>query len=185
MWFNRLTTKVHRHFLTECILLPLYVYNMHQDTKSARLIAVSKRSLSCRSCYRDVVSPWAWPHRLKFWTQSGSEWCHLGLNLYSTYKTVLSSFFVQDPRRWRRGGQSIVCSVSGTRWAGTVFCGIFTREGHKSWTIARTRRRCFYCNGKIYDVWMVKYVKWSIKNEKAFFTTVSKHWEVCWKKKRP
>ena len=29
-------TKVHRHFLTECILLPSYVYNMHQDTKSAR-----------------------------------------------------------------------------------------------------------------------------------------------------
>ena len=44
MWFNRLTTKLQRHFLTECILLPLYVYNMHQDTKSARLIAVCKRS---------------------------------------------------------------------------------------------------------------------------------------------
>ena len=34
MWFNRLTTKLQRHFLTECILLPLYVYNMHQDTNS-------------------------------------------------------------------------------------------------------------------------------------------------------
>ena len=28
------------------ILLPLYVYNMHQDTKSARLIAVCKRSFT-------------------------------------------------------------------------------------------------------------------------------------------
>ena len=39
-------TKAHRHFLTshECILLPFYVYNMHQDTKSARLIAVCKRT---------------------------------------------------------------------------------------------------------------------------------------------
>ena len=30
----------------ECILLPSYVYNMRQDTKSARLIAVCKRTLS-------------------------------------------------------------------------------------------------------------------------------------------
>ena len=30
-------------FSDECILLPSYVYNMHQDTKSARLIAVCKR----------------------------------------------------------------------------------------------------------------------------------------------
>ena len=40
---------VHRHFLTNAfcsvILLPSYVYNMHQDTKSARLIAVCKRTL--------------------------------------------------------------------------------------------------------------------------------------------
>ena len=28
----------------ECILLPSCIYNMHQDTKSARLMAVSKRS---------------------------------------------------------------------------------------------------------------------------------------------
>ena len=35
MWFNRLTTKVQLHFRTECILLPMYVHNMHQDTKSA------------------------------------------------------------------------------------------------------------------------------------------------------
>ena len=48
MWFTiyRLTTKVHRHFLTECILLPLYVYNMHQDTKSTWLIAVCKHSFN-------------------------------------------------------------------------------------------------------------------------------------------
>ena len=46
MWFNRLTTKVQRHFLTECILLPSYVYNMHQDTKLARLIGVCKRTFS-------------------------------------------------------------------------------------------------------------------------------------------
>ena len=32
-------------FSHECILLPSYVYNMHQDTKSARLIAVCKRTL--------------------------------------------------------------------------------------------------------------------------------------------
>ena len=44
MWFNGSPTKARRHFLTECILLPSYVYNMHQDTKSARLIPVCKRS---------------------------------------------------------------------------------------------------------------------------------------------
>ena len=43
MWFNGSPTKVPRHFLTECILLPSYVYNIHQDTKSAQLIAVCKR----------------------------------------------------------------------------------------------------------------------------------------------
>ena len=43
--------KYSSHFLTECILLPLYVYNMHQDTKSARLIAVCNRSFS------DVLPP--------------------------------------------------------------------------------------------------------------------------------
>ena len=31
-------------FAQKCILLPSYVYNMHQDTKSARLIVVWKRS---------------------------------------------------------------------------------------------------------------------------------------------
>ena len=31
-------------FSHECILLPLYVYNMHQDTKSALLIPVCKRT---------------------------------------------------------------------------------------------------------------------------------------------
>ena len=39
-------TKVHRHFLTIALLLPSYVYNMRQDTKSARLIAVCKRSFT-------------------------------------------------------------------------------------------------------------------------------------------
>ena len=43
MWFNGSPTKVQRH---ECILLPSYLYNMHQDTKSARLIAVCKRTFS-------------------------------------------------------------------------------------------------------------------------------------------
>ena len=33
-------------FSHECILLPLYVYNMHQDTKSARLIAECERTFS-------------------------------------------------------------------------------------------------------------------------------------------
>ena len=44
MWFNGSPTKVQRHFLTIAFRLPSYVYNMHQDTKSARLIAVCKRS---------------------------------------------------------------------------------------------------------------------------------------------
>ena len=33
-------------FSDQCILLPLYVYNIHQDTKSARLIAVSRTYLN-------------------------------------------------------------------------------------------------------------------------------------------
>ena len=32
----------------ECILLPSCIYNMHQDTKSAQLIAVCKRTLRKR-----------------------------------------------------------------------------------------------------------------------------------------
>ena len=35
-----------KSFSDECILLPLYVYNNHQDTKSARLIAECKRTLT-------------------------------------------------------------------------------------------------------------------------------------------
>ena len=47
MWFNGTPTKAPRNFLTNaCILLPSYVYNMQPNTKSARLIAVCKRSLS-------------------------------------------------------------------------------------------------------------------------------------------
>ena len=42
MWFNGSPTKVVS-FSHECTLLPSYVYNMHQDTKSVRLIAVCKR----------------------------------------------------------------------------------------------------------------------------------------------
>ena len=32
-------------FSHECILLPLYVYNMHEDTKSAQLIAMCKSTI--------------------------------------------------------------------------------------------------------------------------------------------
>ena len=39
-----LTHKRTSSFSHECILLPSYVYNMHQDTKSARLIVVCKRT---------------------------------------------------------------------------------------------------------------------------------------------
>ena len=46
MWFNGSSTKALVSFSHECILLPSYVYNMHQDTKSARLIAVCKRTLT-------------------------------------------------------------------------------------------------------------------------------------------
>ena len=35
MWFNGSPTKAQCHFLTNGILLASYVYNMHQDTKSA------------------------------------------------------------------------------------------------------------------------------------------------------
>ena len=37
--------KYTASFSHECILLPSCVYNMHQDTKSARLNAVCKRTL--------------------------------------------------------------------------------------------------------------------------------------------
>ena len=59
MWFNRLAMKELRHFLTKCILLPLYVYtcNMHQDTKSARLIAMCKCSLRCKI---KCIIIWMW-----------------------------------------------------------------------------------------------------------------------------
>ena len=46
MWFNGSATKVQRHLFTNATLLPSYVYNMYQDMKSARLIAVCKRSLT-------------------------------------------------------------------------------------------------------------------------------------------
>ena len=39
-------------FSHECILLPLYVYNMHQDTKSIRLIAVCQRSLTVKADFQ-------------------------------------------------------------------------------------------------------------------------------------
>ena len=45
MWFNGSHTEVQRHFLTDAFCYLLYVYNIHQDTKSARLIAVCKRSI--------------------------------------------------------------------------------------------------------------------------------------------
>ena len=42
LWFTHESTSSFSH---ECILLPSHVYNMHQDTKSTRLIAVCKRAL--------------------------------------------------------------------------------------------------------------------------------------------
>ena len=51
MWFNGSPTKTVS-FSHESILLPSYVYNMHQDTKLARLIAACKRSLNLnKSCF--------------------------------------------------------------------------------------------------------------------------------------
>ena len=44
MWFNGSPTKVHRRFLTNAFCYLRTLYNMYQDTKSARLIAVCKRS---------------------------------------------------------------------------------------------------------------------------------------------
>ena len=46
---------VQMHFAHECILLPSHVYNIHQDTKSARLITVCKRSFN-RLLYLGVQS---------------------------------------------------------------------------------------------------------------------------------
>ena len=48
MWFNGSPTKATVLFSHECILLPSYVHNIHQDTKSARLIVVCKRSVKAR-----------------------------------------------------------------------------------------------------------------------------------------
>ena len=45
MWFNGLPTKAYCHFLTNAFCYLVRVHNMHQDTKSARLIAVCKRTL--------------------------------------------------------------------------------------------------------------------------------------------
>ena len=42
-----LMVQPHKYIVSfshECILLPSYVYNMHQDTKSTQLIAVCKRT---------------------------------------------------------------------------------------------------------------------------------------------
>ena len=43
IWYTR---ESMASFFHECILLPSYVYNMHQDWKSSRLIAVCKRTLN-------------------------------------------------------------------------------------------------------------------------------------------
>ena len=45
-WFTHESTASFSH---ECILLPSYVFNMHQDTKSTRLIAVCKRTLTVKA----------------------------------------------------------------------------------------------------------------------------------------
>ena len=46
MWFNGSHTQISTaSFSDECIFLPLYVYNILQDGKSARLIAMCKRTL--------------------------------------------------------------------------------------------------------------------------------------------
>ena len=52
MWFNASPTKSTASFSHDCILLTSYVYNMHQDTKLARLIAVCKRS------FRNFLNSW-------------------------------------------------------------------------------------------------------------------------------
>ena len=65
MWFSDSPTKVQRHFLHESILLLSYVYNMHQDTKSARLIAVCKRTFKARLHGRFF----------SFWRMRLSGWC--------------------------------------------------------------------------------------------------------------
>ena len=57
MVHRRISTSSFSH---ECILLPSHVYNMHQDTKSARLIAVCKRSLTKIgfSSLREITNYW-------------------------------------------------------------------------------------------------------------------------------
>ena len=46
MWFNGSHTEIRTaSFSEECISLHLYVYKIHQDTKSTRLIALCKRTL--------------------------------------------------------------------------------------------------------------------------------------------
>ena len=53
VWFTYESTASFSH---QCILLPLYGYNMHQDTKSSRLIAVCKRSLTFQAKARTFFS---------------------------------------------------------------------------------------------------------------------------------
>ena len=43
-------------FYHEYVLLPSYVYNMHQDKKSARLIAVCKRTFNEFEKYSYLIS---------------------------------------------------------------------------------------------------------------------------------
>ena len=66
MWFNGSVTKVRKAtFSHECILLPSYLYNMHQDTKSSQLLAACKRTLiavddSLRISAHEIL-PVCWP----------------------------------------------------------------------------------------------------------------------------
>ena len=91
MWFNGSSTKAQCHFLTNAILLPSYVYNMHQDTKSARLIAVCKHSfkqnksptnivrrpvqISCLNAFEDPEPRYWWV----FLNLAGNSWGKWGL----------------------------------------------------------------------------------------------------------
>ena len=79
MWFNGSTTKVQRNFLTNAFCyLRMYITctNCHQDTKSARLIAVCKctfrrsgytRPWQSDTCHRGKITP------LRMWYKNQSD----------------------------------------------------------------------------------------------------------------
>ena len=65
-------------FLRSVILLPSYVYNMHGDTKSARLIAVYKRSLTKSLFLQSALRlSSARTTKLPDWVSTGQSGFHL------------------------------------------------------------------------------------------------------------